>query len=127
AATHIADAIDAVLVGLVSARSETNNVGLQRAADAIAAGETGTKQQFAVIQNLAKNSGVDFDIRGAKLSVGTFFAQGRQLVSALERQATMTAASEGKFAEFGRDLDEIGKYAGQLSTLGETLMDGHQG
>ena len=39
----------------------------------------------------------------------------------------MTAASEGKFAEFGRNLDEIVDYAGQLSSLGETLMNGHQG
>src|ERR1044072_8269473 len=73
AATQIADSVDAVLVGLVSARGEANNVGI--------------------------------DIRGAKLSVGTFFAQGRQVVSSLERQATLTAASEAKFTEFGRDLD----------------------
>jgi methyl-accepting chemotaxis protein len=127
AATHIADSIDAVLVGLVSARSEVNNAGLKRAADAIAVGETGTKQQFATIQTLAKTNGIDIDIRGARLSAGTFFAQGRQLISALDRQATMTVASEAKFAEFGRNLDEIVDYAGQLSSLGETLMNGHQG
>jgi methyl-accepting chemotaxis protein len=127
AATRVADAVDAVLVGLVSARGEANNVGLQRATSAITEGETGTKQDFAVIQALAKNNNVDIDIRGAKLSVGTFFAQGRQVVSALERQATLTGVSEAKFSEFGRNLDEIVNYAGQLSSLGETLMNGHQG
>jgi len=127
AATHIADAIDAVLVGLVSARSEVNNAGLQRTTDAIAAGESGTKLQFATIQTLANDNGVDIDIRGAKLSVSTFFAQGRQLVAALDRKAKMAAASETKFAEFGHNLDEIVNYAGQLSSLGETLMNGHQG
>ena len=39
----------------------------------------------------------------------------------------MTTASETKFTEFGRNLDEIVNYAGQLSSLGETLMNGHQG
>src|SRR5262245_52647312 len=127
AATHIADAIDAVLVGLVSARSEVNNAGLQRASDAIAEGETETRRYFSSIQTLAKENGVNIEIGGARLSVGTFFAQGRQLISALDKQAVLTAASESKFAEFGRDLDEIVAYAGQLSSLGETLMNGHQG
>ena len=127
AATHIADAVDAVLVGLVSARSEVSDAGLQLAADAIAEGETGTKQHFTAIQTVSKNNDVDIDIRGAKLSVGTFFAQGRQLVSALERQATLAAASEAKFTEFERGLDTIVEFTGRLSSLGETLMNGHQG
>jgi len=126
-ATHIADAVDAVLVGLVSARSEEGNAGLQRAASAIARGETETKQHFSTIQILAENNGVDIDIRGAQLSVDTFFAQGRQLISAFDQQATLAAASEAKFKEFGRGLDKIVDFAGQLTTLGEALMNGHQG
>src|SRR5215467_2756518 len=74
AATHVADAIDAVLVGLVSARGEVNNAGLQRATNAIAQGETETRRYFSAIQTLAKESGVDIDVGGARLSVGTFFA-----------------------------------------------------
>src|SRR5215470_17859239 len=63
AATQVADAVDAVLVGLVSARGEVNNAGLQRATSAITEGETGTKQYFAAIQTLANDSNVDIDIR----------------------------------------------------------------
>src|SRR5215467_6142118 len=127
AATQVADAVDAVLVGLVSARGEVNNAGLQRATNAIASGESEARQSFAAIQTLSKDNGVDIDIRGARLSVSTFFAEGRQLVSALDRQANLAATSETKFAEFGHDLDKIVEVAGQLSSLGETLMNGHQG
>ena len=75
---------------------------------------------------LATANGLDIDVRGAKLSVDTFFANGRQAIAALGREAELAAESTSKFAEFEGDLDKIAENAGKLSAQSDALMSSNE-
>ena len=125
-ATQITEQVDGVLVGLVALNAQADRAAAARVTNAIDAGEASTRQEFSNIERLAAANGLDIDVRGAKLSVDTFFANGRQAITALARAADLAAQSRGRFAEFESDLDKIAATAGKLSSQSETLMSSNE-